>query len=193
MAAIQKLQQLQMRGGLNPQQQELFDFVKQRGFLPEAQGPDPRAAVVQSLRNRPNDFRPVERDDAGNFTPPMDQSGNIASHRYGGTMSSGMEGVPPSNVSPEDLAAHYAEQQMLEEARRPISNTSISQGRRITAPADTEVRPWAQRTPSGYKERGLDPSQAPLQPQRAGRNAPITWPSAQTMSDEEIMRMLMGQ
>lgn len=193
-ALLQKLAAAKAAGQpLPPQLEQVYQEAVRRGLIPDvnSQAADPRSMVANALR--PKDFRPVERNDQGAFTPPMDPSGNIASHRYGGTMSSGVEGVPPSTVSPADLATHYAEQMALEEARQPIGNTSISGGNRITAPADTEVRPWAQRTPAGYKERGLDPKGAPLQPVRRERGAPLVQTSPAGMSDEMILRMLMGQ
>lgn len=178
---------------LPPELQQVYDAAVEKGLIRQgAQNPDVRSQVAAALRKRPSDYRPVDRDKQGNFDPAMDPSGYMASHRYGGSMASGAEGVPPTPLSPDQLAMHYSEQNALEEANQPIGNTMISQGRRVTAPADTEVRPWAQRTPAGYKDRGLDPSQAPLQPVQRQRGAPLTYPSAETMDEEEILRQIMG-
>lgn len=196
MKKVQSLQARAARGALDPSETELFNYLKQRGLVsdPQAAAGPSRDMVANALQKRAADFRPVERDPTtGMPAPPLDSSGYTASKRYGGSVGSGVEGVPPTPLSPDDLAQHYAEQQMLQEAGQPIGNTSISGGGRVTAPADTEVRPWAQRTPAGYKDRGLNPGDAPLQPQRRSRGAPITYPSAATADDEAILRMLMGQ
>lgn len=194
MMVLQQLEQMVSAGQkLPPELQQIYDAAAAKGLIKSgAQNPNVRQQVADALRNRPSDFRPVERDKAGNFAPPMDPSGNIASHRYGGTMASGAEGVPPTAMSPDDLMMHYAEQNALQEAGQPIGNTMVSQGRRVTGPADTEVRPWAQRTPAGYKDRGLDPSQAPLQPVAKTRGAPNVYPAAATVDEEEILRQIMG-
>jgi hypothetical protein len=191
---MQKIMDVQRRAAAgDPSSVEAMKYFADRGLIQPQQSAPPRGMVAEALRNRPADFRPVERNEQGMPAPSMDASGYPRSKQYGGTVSSGMEGVGPQPLSPDDLALHYSEQQMLQEARQPIGNTSVSQGGRVTAPADTEVRPWAQRTPAGYKERGLDPKQSPLQPVRRARGAPLTYPSAATADDEAILRMLMGQ
>lgn len=210
MMVLQQLEQAVNSGQqLTPELQQIYDAAAAKGLIKSqsAQNPNTRQQVADALRQRPSDFRPVERNKAGGFAPPMapggmgfnSQSGGmeqappqIASHRYGGTMASGAEGVPPSPMDPNELMMHYAEQNALKEAGQPIGDTMVSQGRRVTAPADTEVRPWAQRTPAGYKDRGLDPSQAPLQPVAKSRGAPNVYPAAATVDEEAILRQIMG-
>jgi hypothetical protein len=154
---------------------------------------DPRAMAVKALR------KPPEMELGA--TPPMGGPPNqyLKSAKYGGTMNP-VGDAPEVPIDPNQQMQHYAEQLALQEASKPIGGASG--GAKVTRAADTEVRPWAQQTDNAVKADeirrlgmglNVDPSQAALVSQGKVRGAPDVYRSAQSMTDEEIARMLMGQ
>ncbi len=201
-------QRIQAGEQLPPDEMQEYLFLMKQGLAPKGgnpvgnAGPD-RQMVANALRGGgpPPGGGPPSMTTGGQ--PPMggDPAQYVSSHDYGGTIGQG-SGVGGYPVDPNEMMMHFAEQQMLKEAGQPYAKDQTAVEGALTRDpnarmenyANTEVRPWAQRTPQAFMQQGQDPRQAPLQP-GLPPGTPIegVMNGQPQLTDEEIMKLLLQQ
>lgn len=158
-------------GNLPPHLEPMYEKIMKSGLAEKALAPPEQSAPTDA-----------ELLGASLKKFPVDDSGYLKSHRYGGTIKPPGEETRPA--SPSDLAMHYAEQNALEMAGEPIGGASG--GARVVRAADTETRRFG---PNEKAQRAM--LGAGL---KRTRGAPLTWRAdLGDISEEDLLQMLGGQ